>query len=787
MCQNGGTCSTSTGCPDGRSCTTTADGQNRPNIILFVSDDQSACHYGSAGSCRSVKTGADIRAPLTPNLDMLAAYGTVFPVAHNVSPWCAPSLNSIITGRYQRNFHTFDPANPPTIAKVARSLNDAVDIKDTRDPFGVNAIGGYCTLLSGKFWLTADHGFDAETTASRSLARVPCDKAITSGSPPVVNPPKCGADISSTYSPLGDLSEAQAKEVSKLRGVLEFISSMVFDRNPADQDLNVQRFFVWYAPRLPHTPLSAASDKSKNGLGDADEHPIVNYLFGNPSATTTTLPDGSNVYLRTGGVMATSLLEFAEAKNGSVYEMYGNVWWADDSLRAVWKFLKEMSRLHCVDAAYRPDFDDSHCTLAAKRKVVGLRDNTVVMHLSDNGFHLPNSKHHYTENGYRTRVIVMDPRESRSCSVAADCGAGGAADCVNGHCIPTGQYTTTTPPARVSTAHAHAVDILRTIQGYIAQPLTAPPYTPTQQSCSGCDGKDLRPYVHRPVSGGPDAPANADPSSLRHALCGHETKKGDSEERRRHLLTRGESVGRCLRSCSGADPCPTGTCVSGFCTIPSVTGSLPSCTATTQCAEGSLCLGGRCQPSPACIDVDGPGGSDDVCRSSFGFPSQWQCTKKGARWCRKKSQPGLNVECQACNANGTCSQSGYTCHDGWCTDPTADPPACPVCAPRALKLYVGGNAPPDPQNVAMTDLFLEPDETKGGILDKMKNPSVAHSMSQVTVTTSPSTTLVPAYPYESTLRMLNCCIDDWWTPAAPEPSFSTRCTSQCNTAEFGCD
>ena len=44
-----------------------------------------------------------IPAPATPNLDVLEGYGTVFPIAHNTSSWCLPSLNSMLTGRYQRS------------------------------------------------------------------------------------------------------------------------------------------------------------------------------------------------------------------------------------------------------------------------------------------------------------------------------------------------------------------------------------------------------------------------------------------------------------------------------------------------------------------------------------------------------------------------------------------------------------------------------------------------------------------------------------------------------------
>ena len=48
----------------------------RPNVVLVISDDQGECHYGSAGECRSTQTGTPIPAPATPALDALAAGGT---------------------------------------------------------------------------------------------------------------------------------------------------------------------------------------------------------------------------------------------------------------------------------------------------------------------------------------------------------------------------------------------------------------------------------------------------------------------------------------------------------------------------------------------------------------------------------------------------------------------------------------------------------------------------------------------------------------------------------------
>lgn len=61
----------------------------RPNILFAISDDQSWLHTGAAGD-RVVKT---------PAFDRVAAGGVLFRQAFSMSPGCAPSRASILTGR----------------------------------------------------------------------------------------------------------------------------------------------------------------------------------------------------------------------------------------------------------------------------------------------------------------------------------------------------------------------------------------------------------------------------------------------------------------------------------------------------------------------------------------------------------------------------------------------------------------------------------------------------------------------------------------------------------------
>ncbi len=66
-----------------------AQAQNRPNILLVLSDDHSVPHVGCYGN-------SDIR---TPNLDRFAAEGMRFDRFYVMSPQCAPSRASMMTGR----------------------------------------------------------------------------------------------------------------------------------------------------------------------------------------------------------------------------------------------------------------------------------------------------------------------------------------------------------------------------------------------------------------------------------------------------------------------------------------------------------------------------------------------------------------------------------------------------------------------------------------------------------------------------------------------------------------
>ena len=703
VCSGGGACPPEGVCAsDGRVCTPESP-VVRPNVLLFVSDDQGHCFYGSADECRSTQSGTPLPPPLTPNLDVLAGYGTTFPIAHNTASWCFPSLASILTGRYQRSFggqRRVNDAAFTTLPGALRRLDGDPGVPP--DPYNAgNGIGGYCTLLAGKFTGALDTtSFDAVAkTNGRRLGRNECVAG------PASEPPLCGTAGIGPYAPF---------TTGRMTDVFNFIDMLVHrPSDAASETFRVQPFFVWYAPRVPHQPLRSPA-------------PVLVHLFGGTGAASL----GGAMNLGrwcAGGTCAPVVSAFAEDNFGSVREYYGNLWWADDNIRELRRFLAEETAPHCIAGDGRSRFDlvtPTACTDAGGAWAgvsPDLERNTVFIHLSDNGWHLPRSKHAFTENGYRTRIVVYDPRALTA---------------------PPSWDPEVAPvlPARTVDALAHGIDVLPTALGF-ALGTSGSQACPVGPDGRRCDGKDLG--AHLVTSpGGPAAP-----ETLRHALCGHQTKRPTSPTRDRYLLTRPGSVGRCARTvspaCASAADCPAGEfCLAGRCTMDA---SESACAGGSQCPAGSTCLGGRCRVGPACLD-------DTDCDALVG--PGYECGAKHERWCRNAP----NVSCAT----------------------STDCPACPavagnpvpcgrVCEARSLKLYV---SPGSSVTAQLSDLFLDPDES--GLHDGRASTSLVATMS------------APSGPYAGVIRRLSCCIDQWWPEIVGESGTLCPAGATC-PADLVCD
>ena len=306
VCPGGTVCPGNGRCPGTGTPCVASNAPSRPNVILTISDDQGSCHYGTAGECRSVQSGTPIPPPATPNLDLLAGYGTVFPIAHNTASWCFPSLNSMLTGRYQKSFDGMRRDLSGNFRTIPAVLRDLEGLPGTvRDPFDAdNVIGGYCTLLAGKFTGAAGKTeFNGQArTGERALGRELC----SSGSPG--QPPPCGTQGQVSYNPLTTLH---------MKDLFEFMDSLFYPVPNAPGAFTHAPFFIWYAPRIPHAPLRAPAQ-------------IENYLFGT----------GLGGMLQLGGMCrgascAPAVRSFSESNFGNERDYYANVWWVDDTLREI--------------------------------------------------------------------------------------------------------------------------------------------------------------------------------------------------------------------------------------------------------------------------------------------------------------------------------------------------------------------------------------------------------------------------------------------------------------------
>ncbi|MBA4016500.1 MAG: aryl-sulfate sulfohydrolase [Pirellula sp.] len=198
----------------------------KPNIIVFYTDDHGHADLGIHGVVKDVKT---------PHLDMLARSGVVATHGYSTAPQCVPSRGGLMTGRFQGRFDldnngsSLDGFNKQTT--IATRLQNA----------------GYATAQFGKWHLgppaeITRHGFRhvySQHGQQKFSANITLD----------------GKD-----RPMSDL----APEAYHLDGCSRAAASII-------ERYKDEPFFLYIAYRGPHTPLDAPQSYMDRFPGEMPE------------------------------------------------------------------------------------------------------------------------------------------------------------------------------------------------------------------------------------------------------------------------------------------------------------------------------------------------------------------------------------------------------------------------------------------------------------------------------------------------------------------------------------
>ncbi len=206
--------------------------EDRPNVVMIVSDDQADADFGFMGN--------DL--VQTPHIDRLAGQSARFVNGYVPSSVCRPSLATLLTGLFphQHGIHFNHP--PPGNGRLNRMASDEyyatraraerLFARSPRLP-QILARHGYDSLQTGKFWEGhfSNAGFTQGMTTGRAAGAPGCwDKTLPDGVTVAHGNGDIGLTIGRvTMEPIVDFLDAHA-------------------------DPDSAPFLLWYAPVLPHEP-----------------------------------------------------------------------------------------------------------------------------------------------------------------------------------------------------------------------------------------------------------------------------------------------------------------------------------------------------------------------------------------------------------------------------------------------------------------------------------------------------------------------------------------------------
>lgn len=143
----------------------TAAQAERPNIIMFLIDDQNPSSIAAFGGDT-----------YTPNLDRMAQEGMKFTRAYVSSSVCTPSRYSFLTGRFAGNSHSklYAEAVGGKQNQGLPNFNVALE-RDKKNVGNVLREAGYTTGFVGKFHLTSDVDFPEFYKGKNKWINIPKD------------------------------------------------------------------------------------------------------------------------------------------------------------------------------------------------------------------------------------------------------------------------------------------------------------------------------------------------------------------------------------------------------------------------------------------------------------------------------------------------------------------------------------------------------------------------------------------------------------------------------------
>lgn len=208
----------------------TLRGEDPPNVVMIISDDQSFSDFGFMGD----------RVVQMPHLDALAARSARFTQGYVPASVCRPSLVTLLTGLYPHEHGVHFNHPPPGFSKLTRSYSrpqyesareaatSLIRAVDTLPR--LLASRGYRCLQTGKYW--EGHWRNAGFTEGMTTAQ-PVPGAQYGN--------KQLADGSWVAHGNGDAGLAIGRET--MQPIADFLDGVGDDP-----------FFIWYAPFLPHLP-----------------------------------------------------------------------------------------------------------------------------------------------------------------------------------------------------------------------------------------------------------------------------------------------------------------------------------------------------------------------------------------------------------------------------------------------------------------------------------------------------------------------------------------------------